>query len=94
MAVKNKTNDEISKIKKALEEKRLIIGTERVLKSLKLSRLVEVFITSNSIPEVKDQINHFANLQKVTVTSLSMDNEELGVICKKPFSVNVVGISA
>lgn len=94
MAQKKNINENITKIKKALEDKKLIIGTERILKSLKKSSLKEVYLTQNCPDLIVNDIEHYANLQKCKVIKLDIDNEELGTTCKKPFSISVVGISS
>ena len=50
MARKKETNEEITKIKKALEDKKLVIGTENTLKNLKKASLSEIYLTANSPP--------------------------------------------
>ena len=94
MAKKKETNEDITKIKKAIDDKKLIIGSQRVVKELKRSKLLEVFITANCENRVKEDLKHYSSMQKVKLTSLDINNEELGVICKKPFSVSIIGISA
>jgi ribosomal protein L30E len=93
MARKKQVGDEIARIKKALDEKILILGSDRVISELKRGRIEEAFITSNCATSTKEDILHYAKLQKATVLELEISNEELGVLCKKPFSIAVAGIS-
>lgn len=94
MAKKSKSSGEIAKIKKALEEKKLIIGSERTIKILKQAGVSEIFITSNCADKVKNDLEHYSKLQKVKIVKLKINNEDLGIVCKKPFSISVVGIAA
>lgn len=75
-------------LKKALKEGKLIFGTERTLKLLKTSKINEIFVASNCKANVKEDIVYYAKLANVKVTELKETNEELGLICKKPFSIS------
>ncbi|MBW2993772.1 50S ribosomal protein L30e [Candidatus Woesearchaeota archaeon] len=84
--------DSIAEIKKALETKKAVIGTNRIIKSLKLGKLKQVFLTSNTPEEIKQTIKYYAKANKIKVVQLKQPNEELGTICKKPFAISVLGI--
>lgn len=81
-----------AEIKKLLGSKKLIIGTDRTLKSLKNGELELVMVSSNCNQETLDDMNQYAGFSETKVEQLSMPNDELGVICKKLFSVSVIGI--
>lgn len=82
------TND----IKKLLKSENLIIGTDRVLKTLRSSKIEKVFVASNCNKETLSDIKHYAEISGATVEELDVPNDELGIICKKIFSVSVIGI--
>ncbi|MBD3248677.1 50S ribosomal protein L30 [Candidatus Woesearchaeota archaeon] len=82
----------IDDIKKALKEEKAVIGTDRVMKKIKLGKISKVFLTSNVPEEVKEDIDHYSELSKAEVVGLDMPNDELGTICKKPFSISILGI--
>lgn len=82
----------IDDIKKGLKEGKAVIGTKRVIKSLKLGKLAEVYLTSNCPLDVKEDIRYYSKLAKVKVIQLKQANDELGVICKKPFAISVLGL--
>ncbi len=82
----------IEEIKKSLETKKAVIGTDKVIKNLKLGKLKQVFLTSNTPEEIKQTIKHYAKANKTKVVQLRQPNEELGTICKKPFAISVLGI--
>lgn len=84
--------DSIAEIKKALQAKKAVIGTNRVIKQLKLGKLEKVFLTSNTSKDIKESIKYYAKLSKTKVIQLKQPNEELGTICKKPFAISVLGI--
>ncbi len=81
-----------AEIRKLLDTKKLIFGTERVIKQLKLGSIARVFVTSNCPDDVKEDIARYAGISKAAVVQLEISNDELGVVCKKPFSISVVGL--
>ncbi len=82
--------DAVSEIKKALKQGKVIIGTEKTIKNLKLGKVSKVFLTSNCPEEVKKDITYYSSLAKADVVQLKQPNDELGVLCKKPFSISVL----
>lgn len=81
----------IDDIKKTVKEGKAVIGTDLVIKSLKLAKLSKVFLTLNVPADVKEDIEHYSKLSNVEVISLQVPNDELGTLCKKPFSISVLG---
>lgn len=81
-----------TEFKKILKGKNLIIGTERTIKQLRLGKLAKVFISVNAPKKIRADINHYAKLTKTDITNLKYSNEELGELCKKPFSISVLGL--
>ncbi len=84
--------DSLEEIKKNLETNQLIIGAEATLKNLKIGKLEKVYVTSNCSADVKEDIEHYTGIAGVEVVGLEQSNEELGVVCKKPFSISVIGL--
>lgn len=75
-----------------LETNRVVIGTDRVMKQLKLGRILKIFLTVNCPEELKAKIAKYANIAKAELIQLQLPNDELGVVCKKPFSISIAGI--
>jgi len=82
----------ISEIKSNLKSKRLVLGTNTTLKQLKLGNISKVFMSSNCPEKMKKDIGYYCSLSSSSVENLKIPNEELGIICKKPFSVSIVGL--
>lgn len=80
----------IAELRKHVQGGKLVIGTAEVMKLLKQDKLAKVFVASNSLPSVKDSLN--SQKAGCEVVQLEIPNDELGVMCKKPFSVAVVGV--
>ena len=79
----------MSNIKEEIKNKKLIIGLERTLKKLKKSGLKKVYVTSNS--HAKEQLLLIGKTLGAEVVILEETSKELGVLCKKPFSISVLG---
>ena len=79
-------------IKKLLESDKLVIGKDRTLKYLKKGELVKVFLASNLDSESLEDIEHYAALAGTEVVKLTQSNDELGIFCKKPFAIAVMGL--
>jgi ribosomal protein L30E len=77
-------------LKLALKEKKVFIGTERTIKMLKAGKVEAVFISDNCPDELRNEIKHYGSLMGAKLVELDKSNEELGAVCKKPFSVNIL----
>jgi large subunit ribosomal protein L30e len=80
----------MSELKKALKEKKLNFGTDLTLKKLRDGKVKKVFLASNCPENTKKTIKYYAKLSKAEVIELEVSNEELGVLCKKPFMISVL----
>ena len=80
----------MKELKEAVKEKKLIIGTDRTIKNLKMHKVKKVYIASNCKKDIEEDIQHYCKLYNINLTKVKENNEELGVICKKPFSISVL----
>ena len=87
MATKN-----LEELKKLAEGDKLVIGKDETMKALKTGSLSKVFVAKNIPKSVKEDINYYAELAKIEVVEIDRSNEELGTLCKKPFSISVLGV--
>ncbi|MAE42958.1 50S ribosomal protein L30 [Candidatus Woesearchaeota archaeon] len=81
-----------TEIKKLVKTKNLVIGTEKTIKNLKLGKVEKVIVSSNCPERVFNDLSHYSKLSKTETIKVLYPNEELGVICKKPFSISVLSI--
>lgn len=81
-----------AEIRKLLGTDKLVIGTDRVLRLLREGALKQVLVASNCAADVREDVDHLAGAAEVT--ALDITNEELGVYCKKPFNIQLLGIKA
>ena len=83
-----------AEIRKLLGSDKLIIGTDRCMKLLRTGELKQVLVASNCQASVREDVEHYSKQTGAEVVVLDVPNEELGVFCKKPFNINVLGIRA
>ncbi|MEM3374615.1 MAG: ribosomal L7Ae/L30e/S12e/Gadd45 family protein [Candidatus Woesearchaeota archaeon] len=83
--------NELEELKKDMK-KNLIFGSDRVLKLIRQGKIEKVYFSSNTPENIKKDIEYYAKLSKIKTVYLNLPNDELGVFCKKPFSVAVIGL--
>lgn len=82
---------ETDKIKKLLKDGKAVIGADRVKKMLRQNKLDRVYLAANAGEEAAESIMHYAKLLNIPVVRLEQPNDELGVVCKKQYSISVLG---
>ncbi|MBN2420697.1 ribosomal L7Ae/L30e/S12e/Gadd45 family protein [Candidatus Woesearchaeota archaeon] len=82
----------LTELKKLIGNKKLIVGTDRTLKELKKGNIKSIFVASNCPENLKSEIETNARMEKSEISVLEINNEELGVVVKKPFAVSVVSL--
>ncbi|MBI4439354.1 ribosomal L7Ae/L30e/S12e/Gadd45 family protein [Candidatus Woesearchaeota archaeon] len=81
-----------AEIKKILQERKVVFGTESSLRHLKKGKLESVLITSNGSKETKKILDKFCALSKMEVVIIPFNSQELGMLCKKSFPISVLGV--
>lgn len=79
-------------IKKLASTDRLVIGTALTIKGLKQGTLERVYVTVNCPTGVQEDLTHYAKLAGAEVVQAGVENEELGIICKRRHAVSVLGV--
>lgn len=92
MAKRKETEEELKLLKTKLQEDKVTVGTESVLKGIKKGSLGKVFLASNCPQKVKEDILYYANLVALPIVELKLNNEELGIFCKKNFLISALGV--
>jgi ribosomal protein L30E len=73
-----------------LADDKLVFGLERTLKLLREEKIAKVFFSSNCGEELMVDVKRLCD----NVEVISKSSEEIGVICRKPFSISVIGVLA
>jgi len=89
---KEQQDEQIVIIKKAIEDGKLIIGFKETMQALRQKEVAKV-ITARNVEEGRmADLKDLAAVSEVELVTLTQANDELGVICKKPFSISVLAI--
>ena len=92
MAEKKTAGKGVAEIKKLLGTKKLLLGTSTTIKNLKRGETKKVYLSSNCPSSVKEDITHYGKIGNAEIVQLTQANDEIGSICKKTFSISVIGI--
>jgi len=79
-------------IRQAVDTGKVILGTDKSRKALKLGQAKLVITASNCQSEVLEDIKHYAGLANIPVHIFAGDSAELGLACGKPFLVSVLAL--
>jgi len=79
-------------LRNAVDEKKIIIGSKRAIKNLKLKNVKQVFMASNCPDNIKKDIEYYSKLTGIKVENFDGTAKQLGVFCGKPFSIAVLAI--
>ena len=81
-----------AEIKKIVKSGNILLGTQRTVKGLRLGKVEKVLVSSNCPARVEKDLNYYAGLSGAEMHKLEYPNDELGIICKKPFSISVLAV--
>ncbi len=81
-----------NEIKKMVKTTGVVLGSDRVLKLLRENQLESAYLAKNAPKLVVDDVIRYAQLNGVPCEMLDVPNDELGILCKKPFNVAAIGI--
>lgn len=90
--VKSVPSELLVDIEKLIADGKAVLGSEQAIKLIKQGKLKSVIVASNCPEQAKRDIKYYCSLSSVKFEELSITNEELGAVCKKPFSVSVISI--
>jgi large subunit ribosomal protein L30e len=80
----------LNDLRKDLKEKKIIFGANTTLKKLRAGKLKRIYLASNCRKDIAEDIVKYGKINDVEVVKLKKTNEELGTLCKKPFSISVL----
>ena len=85
----------VTDIKKAKNEGKLIIGAKRTFKKIMSGEIKKIYLANNCPEDIHKKLENLKKINKnIEINILSIDNIELGTLCKKPFSVSCLGIKS
>ena len=82
----------LEEIKKNLKSENLVIGTERTVKLLRIGKIKKIAVASNVSDKTRKDLEYYSKITGAEISVLKIPNEELGTVCKKPYSISVIGL--
>ncbi|MFT4312559.1 MAG: ribosomal L7Ae/L30e/S12e/Gadd45 family protein [Candidatus Woesearchaeota archaeon] len=79
-------------IRNAILAKKHVFGPRVTIKKLRSKHIAKIYLAKNINPVTEQDIQYYATISGTPVEKLSISNEELSVICKRPHLINVVAI--
>lgn len=76
-------------LKEDLKKGKPIYGTENTTKKIKLGKMKKIYVASNC--KDKQTLVAYAKQFGVEVVELGENNAQLGVLCKRPHLISVLG---
>ena len=87
---KTKTDPQVVEIQKNIDN--MIIGTKRSIEELKKGKVARVYLSSNCPDEVSEDIKRYAEMADIPITELNYSNEQIGLLCRKPYMISVLSL--
>ena len=82
----------IKEIKESLEKGNIVVGLKQNLQRIKQNKISKIFVCNNCPENAKADLERYSKMGGVKLELLNKSNEDLGVLCKKPYSILVLGI--
>jgi|WetSurMetagenome_2_1015567.scaffolds.fasta_scaffold828833_2 large subunit ribosomal protein L30e len=79
-------------LREALKGNKVILGSSRTVKYLKLGKVDKIVIASNCPEETKKDLEQYTKLSSVKMEKFDGTAKQLGVLCGKPFSIASLAI--
>ncbi len=92
--MKKAGNEAVEDLRKLLAADKLVLGTEDALKLLRKGKLQKVVVASNCNARMKDDFSRYCEMAGVECLEIAQSSEEVGVLCRKPFAISVIGVLA
>lgn len=84
--------DTEKKIKSALKDGGIVLGSRSVLKGMKNRRLDSVVYASNCPESVMKDLDHYSRVSGTRIEGFNGNSVQLGEFCGKPFNILIVGM--
>lgn len=79
-----------AEIRKLLGTDKIVLGTDKVLKSVRAGDVSKVILASNAPAALRKELERYKPIGGFELVDAGITNDELGTTCKKPFSVAAI----
>ena len=84
----------LEEVRDALKENKVIIGSKRTIKYLKLGKANLIVLANNCPENVKKDVEHYVKLTGVKLENFDGTAKQLGIFCGKPFPIATLAIKS
>ncbi|MBW9141692.1 MAG: 50S ribosomal protein L30e [Candidatus Aramenus sp.] len=81
-----------SEIKNLLKTGKVVIGSRRTLKKLKMGKLKAVIVASTLRGDIMDDIVHYCKVSGIPFYKYPGSGWDLGTLVGKPFMISTIGV--
>jgi len=81
-----------SELKLLLKTGKVIFGSKRTLKSVKLGKVKLVIIASTLRSDLKEDLKYYARIGNIPIYEYPGSGWDLGKLCGKPFMISTIGV--
>ncbi|EWG07204.1 MAG: 50S ribosomal protein L30e [Candidatus Aramenus sulfurataquae] len=81
-----------SEIKNLLKTGKVVIGSRRTLKKLKMGKLKAVIVVSTLRGDIMDDIVHYCKVSGIPFYKYPGSGWDLGTLVGKPFMISTIGV--
>jgi large subunit ribosomal protein L30e len=82
----------MKELKDALKESKVVFGSKRTIKYLKLGDVKLIVIASNCPEDVKKDLERYTKMSGIKLENFDGTAKQLGIFCGKPFSIASLAI--
>ena len=87
-----KIEDITTELRKKIAENKIIIGAKETKKKLQNKEFLKVILAKNCSEEMKEEFEKNCKMTSTKLEVIELNNEELGVLCKRQHTVSVLGV--
>jgi large subunit ribosomal protein L30e len=79
-------------IQSVVKSGRAFYGSNQAIKAIKSGRIVALILSSNCPTESRKKLEKYATQSSVPVINYAGTGRDLGIACRKPFSVSILAV--
>jgi len=79
-------------VRNAVKENKVILGSSRAIKYLKLGKVKTIVLANNCPETVRKDLEHYTKLTGIKLEKFDGTAKQLGIFCGKPFSIASLAI--
>lgn len=80
----------LADLRKIIKSEKIAFGMKETIKHLKTGTVKKIFLAHDCPDHIKKDILHYSELNNTPIVTLSQPSDELSLICKKNYLINVI----